>query len=129
MNPRAQDDVSWTEQFRYQKSPCILQAVAYYRTRDYDSAVKYVNNLLACTAISGADIKDDVKWDAREEVLDLFGCYCENTPDDAARSRCAEVLGLPAEQAASIVAAADAGELKKSSVGAGKPAQEASSIF
>ena len=111
---------------------CVVQAVAYYRTRDYDSAVKYVNNLLACVAISGGDAKSDVKWDAREEVLDLYGCYCQRTPDETARKNAAEVLGLSAEQAASIVSAADSGELKTKSAsvaGAGSPAQQPTSIF
>lgn len=105
--------------------------MAYYRTRDYESAVKYVNNLLACVAISGGDAKGDVKWDAREEVLDLFGLYCQRTPDEAARSRAAEVLGLPEDQAASIISAADSGDLKTgASVGKGATAsQQPTSIF
>lgn len=109
-----------------------MQAVAYYRTRDYESAVQYVNNLLACVAIAGGDAKSDVKWDAREEVLDLFGCYCQRTPDEAARNAAAEVLGLSAEQAASIVSAADSGELKNKSAsvaGKGSPSQQPTSIF
>lgn len=107
------------------------QAVAYLRTRDYDSAVKYVNNLLACVAISGGDAKSDVKWDAREEVLDLFGCYCQRTRDEAARTAAADVLGLDAEQTASIISAADSGQLKSvgASVGAGKSSQQPTSIF
>jgi hypothetical protein len=110
----------------------VVQAVAYYRTRDYTSAVKYVNNLIACVAVAGGDSTKDVKWDARDEVLDLFGCYCQSTEEEAARARAAQVLGLSDEQAASIISAADSGELNTSMVGSvskGPTAQQPTSIF
>jgi hypothetical protein len=106
-----------------------VQAFAYYRTRDYDSAVKYLNNLLACAALSDKGLGADVKWDAREEVLDLFGLYCQRTPEEAARTRAAEVLGLPAEQAASVVSAVDSGEFGTGSSSSMGGVEEPTSIF
>jgi hypothetical protein len=109
----------------------MVQAFAYYRTRDYDAAVKYVNNLVACATLCDSELGKDVKWDAKEEVLDVFGLYCDRTPDAAARDRAAKVLRLAEDEAKSVVEAVDAGTY---GVGSGGPTsggskRETESIF
>ena len=112
----------------------MVQAFAYYRTRDYDAAVKYTNNLLACAAVSaegGKALGEDVKWDAKEEILDLYGLYCEREGDEGARTRAADVLQLEAEEAKGIAEAVDNGSFQQGLAGrtAAKANEESTSIF
>lgn len=112
----------------------MVQAFAYYRTRDYDAAVKYVNNLLACAAVcaeQGKALGDDVKWDAKEEILDLFGLYCDREAGEAARTRAADVLRIEPEEAKEVAAEVDNGTFQQGLAGraAAKTSEESSSIF
>lgn len=112
----------------------MVQAFAYYRTRDYDSAIKYVNNLLACAAVAeagGKALEDDVKWDAKEEILDLFGLFCDREADAGARSRAAGVLQLAEAEAAGIAEAVDNGSFQQGLAGraAAKTTESSTSIF
>jgi hypothetical protein len=87
----------------------LVQALAYYRTRDYDAAVKYLNNLMACSRLSGG-LGDAANWDAKDEVLDAFGLYCERVEDADIVAEMGAVLGLEEADQARVRASVAAGE-------------------
>jgi hypothetical protein len=101
---------------------CLVQALAYYRTRDFDAAVKYMNNLIACERLSGG-LADALKWDAREELLDSFGLYCERNHEEERLREMGAVLGLSeAEQdrvREAVASGASSGERKEKAAEAG----------
>lgn len=112
----------------------MVQAFAYYRTRDFDAAVKYMRNLLACVAVAeegGKALGEDVKWDAKEEILDLYGLFCDREGDAEVRTRAAGVLQLEEAEAQGIVEAVDAGTFQQGLAGrsAAKTTEGSSSIF
>ena len=88
--------------------PTFVQSMAGYRTKDHTAAVKNLKNLLACARVRAPD-EGVVKWDAKKEVGDMYGLFCTEVKDAAARTEMAELLRVGQEERTSLQEAADSG--------------------
>jgi hypothetical protein len=99
----------------------LVQAFAFYRTKDYQQVVKYLSNLMACARLSDT-VATEVKWDSKQELLDVYSLFCTSSKDSEVRDEMGRVLGIETADQLAMQQAVDSGEFgssAKASVGSG----------
>jgi hypothetical protein len=95
---------------RDRRRPTLVQAVSFLRQKKVADAVKSLNNLAACAAAMPESSPE--KWDEQEEVQDLYALYASKEASEAKQRRVQLVLGLADEEAATLRAAVESGQVK-----------------
>lgn len=104
------------------KRTTLVQAISLLRQKKLGDSAKELNNLLSCEAV--APSAQAAKWEAREELCDLYSVYLTKVSDAEKRQQVAKILGISQPEAENLQSIVDAGQFK-----VGQEAEEESTAF